>query len=193
VLYAPTFRDARRGTWLLESGLEQLAQGLARRGDLLVVNVHPVESPLIPQLSIAMPSARFVTPRTDLYPVMRETSLLITDYSSVMFDYLLLDRPIVLFRPDHQDYVTRSRQLFDAKLDEHPGPMATSVQALLDVLRQPDAQGRTYAPTRAAMRQRLFDHTDGRSGERFGQLLLEELGTALHQSWGASPCPKSCS
>jgi CDP-glycerol glycerophosphotransferase (TagB/SpsB family) len=193
VLYAPTFRDARRGTWLLESGLEQLAQGLARRGDLLVVNVHPVESPLIPQLSIAMPSARFVTPRTDLYPVMRETSLLITDYSSVMFDYLLLDRPIVLFRPDHQDYVTRSRQLFDAKLDEHPGPMATSVQALLDVLRQPDAQGRTYAPTRAAMRQRLFDHTDGRSGDRFGQLLLEELGTALHQSWGASPCPKSCS
>ena len=123
VLYAPTFRDAKRGTWLIESGLEQWAQGLAQRGDLLIVNVHPVESPLIPQLAQAIPSARFITPRTDLYPVLRETSLLITDYSSVMFDYLLLDRPIVLFRPDHQDYITRSRQLFDAKLDEHPGPL----------------------------------------------------------------------
>lgn len=179
VLYAPTFRDARRGIWLLESGLEQLAQGLAKRGDLLIVNVHPVESPLIPQLATAIPTARFVTPRTDLYPVMRETSLLITDYSSVMFDYLLLDRPIVLFRPDHQDYTTRSRQLFDAKLDEHPGPLATSAKALLDLLRQPDAQAGKFAPVRAAMRQRLFDHTDGRAGERFCDLVLDELATAL--------------
>lgn len=179
VLYAPTFRDARRGVWLLESGLEQLAQGLAKRGDLLIVNVHPVESPLIPQLALAIPTARFVTPRTDLYPVMRETSLLITDYSSVMFDYLLLDRPIVLFRPDHQDYITRSRQLFDAKLDEHPGPLATSAKALLDVLRQPDAQAGKFAHVRAAMRQRLFDHTDGRAGERFCDLVLDELATAL--------------
>lgn len=179
VLYAPTFRDARRGTWLLESGLEQLAQGLAKRGDLLIVNVHPVEAPLIPQLALAIPTARFVTPRTDLYPVMHETSLLITDYSSVMFDYLLLDRPIVLFRPDHQDYITRSRQLFDAKLDEHPGPLATSAKALLDVLRQPDAQAGKFAPVRAAMRQRLFDHTDGRAGERFCDLVLDELAAAL--------------
>lgn len=179
VLYAPTFRDARRGVWLLESGLEQLAQGLAKRGDLLIVNVHPVESPLIPQLALAIPTARFVTPRTDLYPVMRETSLLITDYSSVMFDYLLLDRPIVLFRPDHQDYTTRSRQLFDAKLDEHPGPLATSAKALLDLLRQPDAQAGKFAPVRAAMRQRLFDHTDGRAGERFCELVLDELAAAL--------------
>lgn len=179
VLYAPTFRDARRGIWLLESGLEQLAQGLAKRGDLLIVNVHPVESPLIPQLALAIPTARFVTPRTDLYPVMRETSLLITDYSSVMFDYLLLDRPIVLFRPDHQDYITRSRQLFDAKLDEHPGPLATSAKALLDLLRQPDAQAGKFAPVRAAMRQRLFDHADGRAGERFCDLVLDELAAAL--------------
>ncbi len=179
VLYAPTFRDARRGTWLLESGLEQLAQALARRGDVLLVNVHPVESPLIPQLAVAMPTAHFITPRTDLYPVLREASLLITDYSSVMFDYLLLDRPIVLFRPDHQDYVTRSRQLFDAKLDEHPGPMTTTVATLLEVLRQPDARGQRYAATRAAMRQRLHDHTDGQAGERLGQLLLDELALAL--------------
>lgn len=179
VLYAPTFRDAKQGTWMIEAGLEQMAQALARRGDLLIVNVHPVEAPLIPKLSQALPTARFVTPRTDLYPVMRETSLLITDYSSVMFDYLLLDRPIVLFRPDHQDYVTRSRQLFDDKLNEHPGPMVTSVQALLDVLRAPDAKAGAFSATRAAMRQRLFDHTDGRAGERFAQLLLDELALAL--------------
>ena len=96
-----------------------------------------------------------------------------------MFDYLLLDRPIVLFRPDHQDYITRSRQLFDAKLDEHPGPLATSAKALLDLLRQPDAQAGKFAPVRAAMRQRLFDHTDGRAGERFCDLVLDELATAL--------------
>ncbi|HSI59182.1 MAG TPA: CDP-glycerol glycerophosphotransferase family protein [Ideonella sp.] len=180
VLYAPTFRDAKRGSWIIEAGLERIARELAERGDLLIVNLHPVEQPQIPQLREAAPTARFVAPRTDIYPLLAQTSLLITDYSSVMFDYLLLDKPIVLFRPDHAEYVARSRRLFEDKLAERPGPLVDDARELLKLLRQPDAHGRTHAQTRQALRSRLFDRHDGHSGERLSALLLEEIVLALN-------------
>jgi len=180
VLYAPTFRDARRGTWIIDAGLQVLASELARLGDTLLVAMHPVEAQMIPQLQGAVPSARFVTPRTDLYPLMREVDVLVTDYSSIMFDYLLLDRPVVLYRPDHEDYVQHSRQLHDEKLlRARPGPITTNQNQLLKVLKQRDANGDSHADDRAALRKALFDHEDGRSSERLNALLLDELQLAL--------------
>lgn len=179
VLYAPTFRDAHRGVWIIDAGLERLAADLKRLGDTLLVAMHPVEAQYIPQLQAAVPSARFVTPRTDLYPLMREVDVLLTDYSSIMFDYLLLDRPVVLFRPDHSDYVQRSRQLYDEKLLEaKPGPLTTNLNQLGKVLRQRDAQGAAHADERRALRQRLFDHIDGSASERLNALLLDEIRLA---------------
>ena len=135
---------------------------------------------MIPQLQGAVPSARFVTPRTDLYPLMREVDVLVTDYSSIMFDYLLLDRPVVLYRPDHEDYVQHSRQLHDEKLlRARPGPITTNQNQLLKVLKQRDANGDSHADDRAALRKALFDHEDGRSSERLNALLLDELQLAL--------------
>lgn len=179
VLYAPTFRDAKRGAWIIEAGLEKLARELAQRGDLLIVNLHPVEQPLIPQLREAVPTARFVAPRTDIYPLLAQTSMLVTDYSSVMFDYLLLDRPIVLFRPDHDEYIAHSRKLFDDKLAARPGPLASDVRELLALLRRADAQTPAHAQTRQALRNSLFDQHDGHAGERLNALLLDELALAL--------------
>ncbi|HEY1132382.1 MAG TPA: CDP-glycerol glycerophosphotransferase family protein, partial [Roseateles sp.] len=49
ILYAPTFRDGNPG-WLLQAGLPELAAAIAANGDLLVVNLHPVEQPLVPKL-----------------------------------------------------------------------------------------------------------------------------------------------
>ncbi len=180
VLYAPTFRDARRGVWIVEAGLERLASELARLGNSLLVAMHPVEAQLIPQLQSALPTARFVTPRTDLYPLMREVDVLITDYSSIMFDFLLLDRPIVLYRPDHEDYVLRSRQLYDQKLlQSTPGPVSTTINQLLKLLRQRDASGSQHAPARTALRGQLFDQADGQASERLNALLLGEIELAL--------------
>lgn len=184
VLYAPTFRDARRGVWIIEAGLDRVARELQQRGELLVVALHPVEAPMLPQLAPALSGVRFVAPRTDLYPLLREASVLITDYSSVMFDYLLLDRPVLLFRPDHRDYQASSRTLDERKLDPLPGPLATDVDALLAQLRPKALAEDRRAADRRLLRQRLHDHQDGRSGERLAALLLDELALAL-----AAPTP----
>ncbi len=176
-LYAPTFRDSNHG-WMMNAGLPELAAGIAAAGDLLVVNLHPVEQPLVPQLAQALPQVSFVRSRSDAYPLLRQATTLITDYSSIMFDYLLLDRPILLFRPDHEAYTTQSRQLFDAKLSTPPGPVASTVGELLRLVKAPkEAPGAREA--RHSLRGALFDHPDGQAGERLLTLIGHELDAAL--------------
>ena len=178
ILYAPTFRDGRP-EWVLQAGLERLAQAAAQGGDLLVVNLHPVEQPQVPKLQPMLPGVAFVAPRTDLYPLLARCSALVTDYSSVMFDYLHLDRPVLLFRPDHAAYTAKSRRLFDDKLSVLPGPLFDDAQALAKALRRSDlAQTDAHRQARQTLLGEWFDHHDGRSGERLAALIDDELALA---------------
>ena len=181
ILYAPTFRDGRPD-WVLHAGLDQLAQAAAQRGDLLIVNLHPVESPQIPKLAPHLPGVVFVQPRTDLYPLLSKASALITDYSSVMFDYLHVDRPVLLYRPDHDAYVQKSRKLFDDKLAELPGPLFDDAAALAKVLRRDDlGQTAGHGAARARLRDRWFDHDDGESALRALQNVEVEIRRAQNR------------
>ena len=178
ILYAPTFRDGRPD-WVLQAGLDKLAQAAAQGGDLLVVNLHPVESPQIPKLAPHLPGVAFVAPRTDLYPLLGQASALVTDYSSVMFDYLHVDRPVLLFRPDHQAYTQKSRKLFDDKLSVLPGPLFDDAGALARALRRDDlAQTEAHAQARRQLRAQWFDHHDGQAAQRLLQVLDDELALA---------------
>lgn len=178
VLYAPTFRDGRPD-WVLQAGLDQLAHAAAQGGDLLVVNLHPVESPQIPKLAPHLPGVVFVTPRTDLYPLLGKASALVTDYSSVMFDYLHVDRPVLLYRPDHEAYVRQSRKLFDDKLAELPGPLYTDAAVLAKALRRGDlGQSQAHVKARSTLRAQWFDQQDGGSAERLLGVIEAELTAA---------------
>jgi CDP-glycerol glycerophosphotransferase len=179
VLWAPTFRDANRVKWILDAGLPQIARELERAGHCLIVNLHPVEQPAVPELSQAFPKVKFVSARTDIYPLLSRCDVLVTDYSSLMFDWLHLGRPIVLFRPDHEDYTQRSRKLFDDKLRSLPGPCAATAESLLKILTQPDpANTPELRAVRAELLDRWFDQKDGDAGKRFVDLVVDELDRA---------------
>jgi CDP-glycerol glycerophosphotransferase (TagB/SpsB family) len=65
--------------------------------------------------------------------VLPMCDVLVTDYSSVAFDFLLLDRPIVYFLPDHDRYVSR-RNLYFTLEEMTAGPVATTPAELYEVL-----------------------------------------------------------
>ncbi|MEU4689030.1 bifunctional glycosyltransferase family 2 protein/CDP-glycerol:glycerophosphate glycerophosphotransferase [Actinoplanes sp. NPDC023714] len=103
------------------------------------------------------------------YPVVEDLYLaadvLITDYSSLMFDYAVLDRPIVIFAPDWEAYKTVRGTYFDL-FEEPPGAVAASYPDLLDVFRTGSYGDPPAAKARAAFRQRFCHLDDGGAAER---------------------------
>lgn len=180
VLYTPTFRDGELGAWFGNVAMEAVANHCHPRDAVFCVNLHPFEGRWVEDYRRRYPRIHFVDPLTDIYPILKHTGIMITDYSSIAFDFLLCDRPVIFYRPDHADYIARSRPLIAGHERYVCGDTAynaqelmTAIDAAIGALKQPESD--PYRETRAALRQRLYDHMDGKAGERLNQLIMDQL------------------
>ena len=169
LLYAPTFRDS--GSHPTDDGsldIERLS-GFARRHDLLVVlKLHPFLASRMSGLSA--PNILQISPVSDIYPLLSLFDLLLTDYSSIYFDYLLLDRPIVFYPYDMDTYRSGRELLFDYDAMT-PGPRAVDFDGLLGVLDAALTGPDTFAAARKQVSDLVHDHKDGRSMARLWEHL----------------------
>jgi CDP-glycerol glycerophosphotransferase len=90
---------------------------------------------------------------------------LLTDYSSIMFDYANLDRPIVIYANDWDTYVRTRGVNFDLTAMP-PGVVATTEDELAEAFRSGAAWGDTAAKDRAEFRTRFCSFDDGHAAER---------------------------
>lgn len=72
---------------------------------------------------------------TTLYEVMAQSDLLVTDVSSVLIDYLVLERPIICHFPDIDTYKGSRGLIWDFDPNQYAIPIATSQEQLLDALK----------------------------------------------------------
>ena len=61
---------------------------------------------------------------SDMYPLFATIDLLITDYSSIFFDFLLTNKPILFYPYDKETYLTQNRSLYDDYDSVTPGHKA---------------------------------------------------------------------
>ncbi len=103
------------------------------------------------------------------YPSIEELCLaadvLVTDYSATMFDYGVLDRPIVVHAPDWDEYRRLRGTYFDL-LAEPPGVVTTTDEELVAAFRSEAVWSEDAARRRAAFRARFCYLDDGRAAER---------------------------
>ncbi|GHB33685.1 glycosyl transferase [Streptomyces viridiviolaceus] len=90
---------------------------------------------------------------------------LITDYSSAMFDYAVLDRPIISFAPDWDVYSAVRGTYFNL-LQESPGAVATTQAELLRLLVSGEYDSPETTERRDAFRRRFCEFDDGHAAER---------------------------
>ena len=97
--YFPTWRDDGRD-FLGDAGFsfDELDAHLARAGRFLVFKAHPNFGDIVPR-DRTWSNVVVLDPAIDLNDVLPLCDVLVTDYSSVAFDFLLLDRPIVYSSP----------------------------------------------------------------------------------------------
>ena len=94
------------------------------------------------------PRIHDVTRYPDVAELFLAADALVTDYSSVMFDFVLTDRPVVLLVPDLEQYRDVERGFYFDIESRSPGPLVSDTDEVVDVLLGPDA----HAPARAAFR-----------------------------------------
>jgi len=94
---------------------------------------------------------------------------LIADYSSLIFDYACLDRPIVVHAPDWAAYRAARGTYFDllsGRPGDTPGAVTTTPGGLADVFRTGEWRSPEAAVLRTAFRERFCPYDDGRAAER---------------------------
>jgi CDP-glycerol glycerophosphotransferase len=165
VLYAPTHRDYEAG-WTPRLDLAALADRLGE-DTVLLVRGHYFYGGAASPLTNLRRTGRIVD--VSSYDPVEELCLaadaLVTDYSSIMFDYANLDRPIVIYADDWETYRTTRGVYFDL-MAEAPGPVARTQEELTEILTTEAWRDEGAAKTRAVFRRRFCEYDDGRAAER---------------------------
>ena len=78
---------------------------LRKNNLILLIKPHPLEHEKFTS-EIKESDEIFIYNSIDPYPLLRKSKLLITDYSSICFDYLITRKPIVFFQPDKEGYLS---------------------------------------------------------------------------------------
>lgn len=155
VLVAPTFRDSGSMPMQLDATtLDAIDAYADAHGVEFVFKFHPSER------NAGRISGRHfhVCARdSDIYPFLPHAAALVTDYSSISMDFLLVDRPLLFLIPEGDDYIRRDRQLqFDPRT-MMPGPVVPDWPALLEALKAEWTHD-GFRSERDALRQKAFEN-----------------------------------
>ncbi len=177
VLHAPTWRDDDKGETgrFRQSVLvdpDELSAALPE-GARLLLRLHRN----VTERPAATPGGFVVdvSDHPDIAELYLAADVLVSDYSSAVYDFAVTGKPIVLYAPDLDRYRDAVRGMYFDYEEWAPGPVATTSEELVGALADLDAVRRRSTERYAAFVQRFCPHEDGRASDR----VLERLRSAL--------------
>lgn len=172
ILYAPTWRDDEfseddKYSFRPRISFEQLQKEL---GDeyVMIVKYHY----LIMDAVDWSPYEGFVyhfDHSRDIAELFLVSDILITDYSSVMFDYSILKRPMFFYAYDLNKYENELRGFYFSYTEEMPGPISTTTEELVRDIQCYDAKA--YEEQYKKFNEKYNCLDDGKSSERVLNLM----------------------
>ena len=175
ILFAPTFRGPDKKSAYYPDSFLDLARIGAALGpnDILALRLHPFvkQAPVIP------PDYRDRIVDLGSYPefnhLLLACDLLVTDYSSAIFDYALLGRPLVFYVPDLAAY-WQQHGFYYPFTDYTYGPVVDDLDSLLAAL----TTARVDQARLERFRHQFLNRCDGRATQRFLETVLPDDVTA---------------
>lgn len=152
ILVSPTFRDTRETPMGIDAHtLEKINHWCEANNAVFVFKFHPcergtdrVQSEYIYQYQADK----------DIYPLFPYAYAMVSDYSSIYMDFLLLDKPVYFLVPDLEEYIAKDRQIqFDFNRMT-PGPKVNNWDELLQAILLEDA----YKQEREKLRTLAYDN-----------------------------------
>ncbi|WEV43209.1 CDP-glycerol glycerophosphotransferase family protein [Lactobacillus sp. ESL0684] len=165
-IYVPTFREELADEQLIEAikngnflGLSDfdaaaLNDALKKRHQYLIIKLHPYEMQLVEQLTSSYSNFALLkndylfANDIDLYELLGATDFLMTDFSSIYFDYLHLDRPIIFLTNYLPQYEKVRGLLIGPYQQVVPGPCVNNQMELVQSLQQLPQNQKKYESLR---------------------------------------------
>ncbi len=135
ILYAPTYRDNELNEFQLELDLKKLYDEL-HEDYVVMLRLHPAIKN-IPDYHKIYPEfvLNYSTSDYDINELLVVADILITDYSSISYEFSLLRKPMIFFAYDLDEY-TKDRGLWDRYENMVPGPVVNHTEAIIDLIRE---------------------------------------------------------
>lgn len=178
ILYTPTYRD---GVTDFDPGFDpvKFVESLDDNVTLLIRSHHAYSAGSRVARLAREGRILDVSSLPEIAPLYLAADVLVCDYSSTMFDYANLARPIIIFGPDWEQYQRARGTYFDI-MEEPPGATARSLAELVRVVRDREYESPAAKELLATFRARFCEFEDGRATERVvRRLFLDEPQEAV--------------
>lgn len=153
---------------------------LRKNNAALIYKLHPIEQTAFSGREFIMNPYCFELTDEMLFDadirydeLLNAFDVMMSDYSSIAFDFLILDRPLVYLIPDYEEYKSAKGFVFRNVDYYMPGPKAfrfgEMIAALSDALEKPEA----YARERQNVRNQRFDFMDDKSAQRSFRIMMD--------------------
>ncbi|MFZ7133046.1 MAG: CDP-glycerol glycerophosphotransferase family protein [Eubacteriales bacterium] len=166
LLYAPTFRGRGKDKYIeIPFDIKKLKKALYPEY-LLIIKGHP-HAGFEDVIHYDPEFSTLIWNQFSLNALFTVSDILITDYSSGIFEFSLLNKPMIFYAYDLEEY--KSKNAFYMEYESFvPGPIATTQEELLEILhkqtyKEYDIQG---------FAKNNFDYMDGKSTQRFIQEII---------------------
>lgn len=190
IIYVPTYRDieSRKDSVFSTSGIvhslvsnKSFLKTLDLNDYNLFIKLHPFEAKLEQELAYLrrkniffLNDDRLSLNNLDFYEVLPAFDLLITDYSSIYFDWLLIERPVIFYTPDLNYYDENRGFLLEPIYDWMPGPICTTLEEVLSNLNLgPEALKQKFLSEIVRLKNIVHEHHDSNSSERIISFLRQ--------------------
>lgn len=172
IMFAPTFRGNGRltGYYPMDRfNLKEVADSLGPDYGI-IVKMHPFVNN-----KVSIPAGyedRIIdlSENSELNDLLFVTDILITDYSSAVFEASLLDIPMIMYAYDLSEYIA-TRDFYYEYKPMLPGKLAQSQEEVVEAIKSGDFETERIQP----FKKKFFDHFDGKSAERVAEMIKELL------------------
>ena len=165
ILYAPTFRSNKPSDFL-GMDFERMKEALGSEW-VVGARLHPnVLASVVPDGAISM------SKYPDMQELIAAADILITDYSSCMFDMAIAEKPCVLYVPDLEEYLEKERGLY-FDITKLPFPIAKNMDNLCDRLNSFDSK--EYQKELEEFMKTIGSFEDGHAAERVHEFICSHI------------------
>lgn len=168
VLYAPTFRDDEVNEPKLCLDLEKLMKE-TDSNTVYLLKLHPFVAANFNIEGISSERVKNVSFYQDINTLLMVSDVLITDYSSIIFEYCVLEKPIIFYAYDLEKFSKQGRGFYEPYKEYVPGPIARTTEDIIQILNK-----NSYDFERIVLfKKKSYQYLDGQAINRLIKNIFE--------------------